>query len=194
MGQNLNILRPRLPGALSLSAPSVSSSVHVPESPWAGIGGPAPLRLGCRGSRAQLPRLGGCSKAGVTGSFVTKAQVLLLAAHKVLFSPGNRDPSSQALLCHTAGRCFANSYSVLSEPSSLTSGLRNGATGTLPSCRDLQTPENCDGSLCLSTGKPSKLTQKQDYDEAMGDVCESINSTLSMLKSVGTVFIMLKTL
>lgn len=194
MGQNLNILRLHLPGALSLSAPSVSSSVHVPESPWAGIGGPAPLRLGCRGSRAQLPRPGGCSKAGATGSFVTRAQFLLLAAHKVLLSPGNWGPSSQALLCHTPGRCFTNSYSVFSEPSSLTSRLRNGATGTLPSCWDLQTPENFDGSLCLSTGKPSKLAQKQNYDEAMDDVCENINSTLNMLKRVEKLFIMLKTL
>lgn len=85
---------------------------------------------------------------------------------------------------HTSGHWFTNSCSVFSEPSSLTPRLRSGVTGTLPSCRDLQTPENCEGSLCLSTGKPSKLAQRQNYDEAIDDLCENINSTLNILKKV----------
>ena len=94
---------------------------------------------------------------------------------------------------YTDGHWLTNTCSVFSECSSLTPRLKSGVTGTLPACRDLQTPENCEGSPYLSTGKPSKLAQKQNYGEAVDDLCENINSTQHTEKGRETVFIMLKT-
>lgn len=80
------------PGALSLSAPSVSSSVHVPESPGLDWGSSTP---------ETGPRPVGCSKAGATGSFVTRAQFLLWQHTRCYFLQGPEVQTLRALLCHT---------------------------------------------------------------------------------------------
>ena len=87
----------------------------MPESPWAGARGSSPLEAWPQGSGAQLPRPVGWPKAGVTGSFLMMALFWFPAAHEVIFSPGNRDPNSQALLCHPlmAGSPLFHEYSIV---------------------------------------------------------------------------------
>lgn len=149
--------------------------------------GSSPPEAWPRGPGSQLPRHVGWPKAGVTGSFQMTSGTLLTAV-SVSGSPLG-DVISQAL-----GRVMAGSplfhehcvvWIVFPEPDSLTSKLRSG-------CNE-EEPFPCAGNFTLMSiswevyhplleWNHQSHPGSNNYNGAIHDLCENINSTLNIKK------------